>query len=124
MRPERVSRKGIETQALTLDGVGSLVEMDIGAVEVHDRYGLALPDATEFFLSLVGFADRKDGIADHFGAQRRFLAQPGIGQVVQVHAVPAAMLHHHRHQAVAGIGISRLQRRQGFRLVGANIQAN
>jgi len=118
------ARKGVEAQALPLDGVGSLVEMDTGAVEVHDRNGFVLLDATEFFLRLVGFADREDGVADHLRAQRRLLAQASVGQAVQIHAVPAAMHHHCRHQAVAGIGISRLQRRQGRRLVGANIQAN
>jgi len=118
------ARKGVKAQALPMDGVGSLVEMDAGAVEVHCGYGGVLPDAAELLLCFVGFADREDGVADHLGAQRRFLAQPGVGQVVQGHAVPAAMLHHRRHQAVAGIGISRLQRRQGRCLVGANIQAN
>jgi hypothetical protein len=98
--------------------------MDTGAVEVHDRYGLALLDATEFFLSLVGFADRKDGVADHLRPQRRFLAQPGIGQMVQGHAVPAAMPDHCRHQTVAGVSISRLQRHQGRRLLRVNIESN
>jgi len=116
--------KGVEAQALPMDGVGALVEMDAGAVEVHCGYGGVLPDAAEFLLCFVGFADRKDGVADHLRPQRRFLAQPGIGQMVQGHAVPAAMLHHRRHQAVAGIGISRLQRHQGRRLLRVNIESN
>jgi len=118
------ARKGVETQALTFDGVGVFIKMDACTIKVHHRNGGALLDATKFFLRLVGLADREDGVADHLRAQRRFLAQPGIRQLVQRHAVPAAMFSHRRHQTVASINISRLQRRQGRCLVVANIKTN
>ncbi len=71
---------------------------------------------------MLCLADREDGVAAHLAAQRCLSSQLSIGQMVQRHTVPDAMLANDENEAVAGVGISRLQRSEPIRLLCRDIQ--
>lgn len=114
--------EGIERDGLALDGIGALVKVHAGAVEADVRDRRIFLDAPEFLLRLVRLADREDGIAAHLAAQRRCGAQVAVSSLVQPNPVPEAMFTHDGNQPVAGIGVSRAQRREPIRLLRRDIQ--
>ncbi len=106
------AREREQRERIALDRVGTFVEVDRRRLESNGWNGFVLGNAFVGPERFVGVGDPMDGLAHHLAAQRRKLfAHHVIGQVVQRHSVPAAMLDSKRNDGVAGFGVSRRKRR-------------
>lgn len=96
--------EGEQRERITLDRVGTFVEVNRRRIESNGRNRFVLDDTFVGLERLVSISYTVNGLAHHLAAQRRKLfAHHVIGQVVQRHSVPAAMLDSKRNDGVASL---------------------
>ena len=115
--------EGEQRERITLDRVGTFVEVDRCGVELNGRNRFVLDDAFVGLERLVGISNTVNRLANHLTTKRgKLFAHGVVGQVMQSYAVPAAMLNGKRNDGVAGSGIGIGKRSQCRRLFGRRNQ--
>ncbi len=112
------ARGGKEAEGLPLDRIRTVIKVDGGGREVERRDGLVLGDAFVGSKGLIGIGHPMDGLTDHLAAKgRKAFPHRVINQVVEGHAVPAAMLLNERNHGLASFGEEGRQNRERLRLL-------
>lgn len=108
-----------QRQHVTLDRVGTFIEVDGCSAESDYRNGLIFGNVFIGLERFVGIGDAVNGLAHHLTTEiGKPLADGVVAQVMQCDSVPTAMLLGKRDDGIASLGINIGQRSKRLGLLG------